>query len=79
MRQFTNIERSEAKAFQVYVAALRSGLNVKYIDAPMPPDGDWGYGAKVSIGHYNYYASLANYSGQYDLSAFWREMDKLED
>lgn len=78
MSQFTNIERSEAKAFQVYVAALRSGLNIKYIDAPMPPDGDWGYDAKVLRGDYNYLASLANYSGQRDLSAFWREMNKLD-
>lgn len=77
MRQFTNIERSDIISFKVYVAALRSGLNVKYIDAPIPPDGDWWYDEQVLTGKMNNLASLANLSGQNDLSKFWREFRKL--
>ena len=69
-------------AFMVYVAALRSGQNVKYLTCPMPPEYDYGddgyYSQNVKSGEFNHFGCIVGIDNEFDYSKFWREMDKLE-
>jgi hypothetical protein len=82
MRYLTNTDRGDDVRFHVEVAALRSGQNVKYIDAPMPPsqyEYNTYYYHAVNSGRLNHLASIVSYENTFDHSAFWEEYRKLED
>lgn len=80
MRGLTNLERSDENAFRTYVAALRSGQNVRYIDAPMPPE-TWERGSFCGRAYYtggnNHLASIVGFEPIFDYSAFWQEWRNL--
>jgi hypothetical protein len=66
-------------AFQVYVAALRSGQNVKYLTCPMPPRHDYeDYGRNVKSGNFNHFGCVVGFEEYGDYSDFWEEYRKLE-
>lgn len=83
MRQYlSNTDRTEKTQHRVYVASLRSGQNVLYIDAPMPPrdddPADGYYARSFHSGNLNDMGSLLAVGGEYDYSAFWDEWSKLK-
>jgi hypothetical protein len=81
MHYLTNTDRGDDVRFRVEVAALRSGQNVKYIDAPMPPkqsEYETYYWRAVTSGALNHFASIVGYEDKFDYSAFWEEYRKLE-
>ncbi len=71
----------DVMAFRVYVAALRSGQNVKYLTCPMPAlhdECDSYYCNNVASGAFNHFGCIVGIDNEFDYSQFWREMDKLE-
>lgn len=82
-KYFGPAEDHDTMAFKVYVAALRSGQNVKYLTCPMPAKhnyDDWGYYTNsVSSGRFNHFGCIVGIDNEGDYSKFWREMDKLND
>jgi hypothetical protein len=76
----SNIDRDDKYQHIVYVAALRSGQNVKYIDAPMPPDGyaDGTYYQRNYVaGNFNNLGCIVGFEDYKDYSNFWAEYRKL--
>lgn len=69
----------DTMAFMVYVAAIRSGQNVKYLNCPMPyTDGDIYYHRAVCLGAFNHFGCIVGIDDEGDYSRFWREYEKLE-
>lgn len=81
MHYLSNVDRDDLTQFKVYVAALRSGQNVKYVDAPMPPkaysDGSCYHRSYVS-GNLNDLGCIVGFEKYHDYSEFWSEWWKLE-
>ena len=83
MHYLSNVDRDDLTQFKVYVAALRSGQNVKYIDAPMPPRrfsvGNSYYYCEYVSGNLNHLGSIVGFEKYKDYSEFWSEWRKLGD
>lgn len=74
----TNLERTEENQHRASVASLRSGQDVKYIDAPMPPDSyDPWYDLNFKSGDLNHLGSLWAVNNEGDYSTFWKEWRRL--
>lgn len=81
-RYLSNTDRAEETQHRVYVASIRSGQDVRYIDAPMPPRdddlADGYYARSFHSGNLNDMGSLWAVGGEADYSAFWDEWQKLK-
>ena len=78
-RYLTNVDRDEATAFRVYAAAVRSGMNVRYLDCPVPPElvVSIHYSRNYHAGNFNNMGCIVSFEVDRDLSRFWLEYDKL--
>lgn len=80
MRYLSNVSRNDKNEHRVYVATLRSGMNVKYIDCPMPNyERDSWYDRTLAAGDLNDLGCIASFETNRDHSKFWDEWHKIDD
>jgi len=80
MRYLSNVDRDGKDEHRTYVAALRSGMNVRYLDCPMPElYGSGWYGRNLAAGNLNYMGCIVSFDRNLDHSSFWEEWRKLGD